>query len=552
MAVGNIGCQSRRLLFLALLLLCVSGTIGDTLAESRNASLGASRGSASELIRAGVQMEQDRRWLDAIEHYESALESHPEVESLQLGLRRSKIHFEIARRYTDGSFENQLLRLSQYEALRLFDEVLQRVRTDYVDRISSTSFVAHGTESLYLALANPAFVKANVPEASQDQLRRLRSVLREHYWNKRLANTYEAHQTVSQVCDLARRYTGVPGAAVVMEYIFGGCNALDDYSNFLSPDRLDDLYGNIEGEFVGLGIEMKAVDGKGMLLVNVLSDSPAEAGGLRAGEFIVGIDGRECRDMSTDEAAKLLRGPSGSRVTLRVHNPESGAERSGTFSRRAVHVKSVPIARMLDREFGIGYIQMTGFQKTTPDELRAALDDLRRQGLRALIWDLRGNPGGLLTAAVKVLDMFIDHGVLVSTEGRSNDQNYSYSATSFGTLSIPLVLLVDGDSASASEIVAGAVKDHRRGTIVGRQTYGKWSVQTILPVGPSTGLRLTTARFFSPNHHNLSKIGVAPDTNVPEPELHQTFYRGASNFDPQDDHDIQSALSILTRRMANR
>src|SRR5262249_31185068 len=153
---------------------------------------------------------------------------------------------------------------------------------------------------------------------------------------------------------------------------------------------------------------------------------------------------------------------------------------------------------------------MNSFQKSSAQELDAALQQLRQQGMRSLIWDLRGNPGGLLYAAVEVCDRFIDTGVLVSTRGRTANDNMSYSAQRPGTWNVQLVLLVDGDSASASEIVAGAIRDHNRGKLVGRKTYGKWSVQTIFRVNGTSGLRLTTARFYAPGGGTYSKVGINP------------------------------------------
>ncbi|MCA9067118.1 MAG: S41 family peptidase, partial [Planctomycetaceae bacterium] len=193
-----------------------------------------------------------------------------------------------------------------------------------------------------------------------------------------------------------------------------------------------------------------------------------------------------------------------------------------------------------------------GFQKTTAAEMDAALTKLQAQGMKSLIWDVRGNPGGLLTAAVEVLDRFLSSGVLVSTKGRIQDQNWSYSARPQGTTTMPLVLLVDGDSASASEIVAGAILDHNRGTIVGRQTYGKWSVQSIFPVQGSTGLRLTTAKFYSPRGNTYGKIGIKPHVTVEQPAgEHLAFYRGTSDQELADDNDVLKGLEILKRQQAS-
>lgn len=352
------------------------------------------------------------------------------------------------------------------------------------------------------------------------------------------------------VCELSRRELGLDATPVIMEYVFGACNSLDEYSSYLTPGRRRDLFDNIAGEFVGIGVEMKGDMGKGLRLMNVLPESPAEEGGCRAGDFITAIDGVDCRNMSIDEAASIMQGQSGSRVRLQLTSP-TGDVRDTTLVRRAVKVKSIPVAKIVDTVNGVGYIKMTGFQKNTTEELDAALFKLHREGMRALIWDLRGNPGGLLDVAVEVLDRFIADGVLVSTKGRTSDSNSSYSARREGTWSMPLVVLVDGDSASASEIVAGAIHDHRRGELVGRKTYGKWSVQTIHMGRGETGLRLTTAKFYSPTGNTFGKIGFPPDVVVPEPAPQTTTaYRGTA--DPKTDSDIEAGLNALKKQLARR
>lgn len=503
---------------------------------------------ADAAVREGADLERSGRWVDAITHYESALEQFPENERLIYGLRRAKIHFGIDRRYSDASYEQQLLRKTPSDALTLFEEIFDQVGNNYVDPVSATSFTAHGTESLYLALANEKFLARNLPQARTSDIAMVRRTLRENYWNRNVEGG-KSRATVLEVCELAKSRLGLTETAVILEYVFGGCNALDDYSTFLTPDRLGDLYGNIEGEFVGLGIEMQAENGRGMLLVNVLPDSPAAAGGMRAGEYIVAINGVDCRTMSTDEAARLLRGPTGSSVELELQAANGDRSRNGKFVRRPVVVKSIESVQMLDPAAGVGYLRMTGFQKTTAEELDAALATLRRQGMTKLVWDLRGNPGGLLNAAVEVLDRFIADGVLVSTRGRSFDQNWTYSAHRSGTHSdVELVLLVDGESASASEIVAGAIRDHHRGMIVGRQTYGKWSVQSILPIRDKTGLRLTTAKFYSPDNHTYGKVGMKPDVVVEEVEQVIAGYRAGDLEELLSETDIQAALNVFRQQ----
>lgn len=286
-----------------------------------------------------------------------------------------------------------------------------------------------------------------------------------------------------------------------------------------------------------------------MHLVNVLLNSPAEEGGLRPDDYIVAIDGVNCRDMTTDEAATLLRGTGGSEVALTFESPD-GRQQTARLTRRRVKILSVTRVMMLDPETGIGYIRMEGFQDSTAEELDQALNRLERQGMRALIWDLRGNPGGLLETAAAVLDRFLDTGVLVTTRGRAPEQNQVFRANGYHTRRYPLALIIDENSASASEIVAGAIRDHRRGVIVGRPSYGKWSVQSIIHLPGQTGLKLTTAKFYSPDDHNYGGRGMEPDVQVPRPQdVRTSFYRGRTVDDIRADLDVARALEVLANRL---
>lgn len=508
--------------------------------------------NAEEAKLAGEQLESSRQWVDAITLYEASLEEWKNDEGLKYALRRTRIHFGVDRRYSDRSFENQLLTKGRAEALDLYEDILSRVQYEYVDSVSPTRFVAHGTESLYMALKNEKFLGRNVKPGNDEAVERVRSVLIKDFWNRRLETRMDARSAITSVCELCDRELGISGTAVVMEYIFGGCNALDEYSNFLTPDRYNDLFGSIQGELVGIGIEMKSVKGRGMHLVNVLLDSPAERGGLQPDDYIVAIDGQDCRDFSTDDAARLLRGSGGSQVELTFESP-AGTEKSTTFTRQRVQIRSITRTVILDETRGIGYIRMEGFQNNTAEELDEALRTLERKGMKALIWDLRGNPGGLLETAAAVIERFIDRGVLVSTEGRAPEQSQVFKAHGNNVRHYPLTLLVDENSASASEIVAGAIKDHHRGTIVGRKTYGKWSVQSIIHLPGETGLKLTTAKFYSPAHGNYAGKGLAPDVVVPLPvDTRVTFFRGRTSDEISADADVAAAIADLQTRLTRK
>lgn len=509
-------------------------------------------------LAIGEELERSAKWLDAVQHYDGALKRWPNDDDLKYGKRRAKAHFKIDRRYADKSFQSSLLVIPEAEALDLYDELLAQVRRNFVDPLSYLTVVAHGTESFYIALANPKFLENNLPparseadrEARKDNVKQLRTVLRERFWNRPVQDRDQARQLVREVCAHARQTTGMQSQAVVMEYLFGGCNALDDYSGFLTADRFQDLNSNINGEFVGIGVEMKAIEAEGMLLVNVLPESPASTGGLKRGDHIQAIDGVDVRNATIDDAAQRLRGEIGSRVKLKIARASKVWD--AVLIRREVQVKSIPEMKIVDRDNGIGYIKLIGFQKSTAQEFETAMRSLEAQGMRALILDVRGNPGGLLTAAVELLDRLIDNnGVLVSTRGRSTDQNWTYRSQQNGASSVPLVLLTDGDSASASEIVAGAIKDHHRGTIVGRKTYGKWSVQSIFHVGRATGLRLTTARFYSPNGHTYGQVGIEPDVLVEVADERLSRFRSSAQEDA-DDADMTRALQVLKSQVSSR
>ena len=554
----------RVLTLLAGGALWVSAWIAPAAFAAENSFDVSNLATADEALDAGEQREDAHRYGEAIQLYEAALdrwkiadvpnsEQASAVQDLMYALRRTRVHFGIDRRYTDASFDKTMLAQGRSEALSLLDELLTRVQMEYVKSISTKKFIAHGTESLYMALGNHRFVAEHLQSADRDDIQRVKGTLIRDYWNRPIGSRLEARTVVTDVCELTHRELGLRSSAVVMEYIFGGCNALDEYSHLLTPDRYVDLTGSIQGEFVGIGIEMVAEAGRGMKLVRVLMDSPAEEGGLNPGDYIVMINGRDCRDYSTDEAAQLLRGVSGTKVSLRFEDPEGRGNPETSFRRRAVQVRSVTRAVMVDESRGIGYIKQIGFQSSTPQELDDALHRLEQDGMKALIWDLRGNPGGLLDTAAKVLNRFINKGVLVTTKGRSFDQNQTFQARAWNTRDYPLVLLVDGNSASASEIVAGAIDDHGRGTIVGRTTYGKWSVQSIIHMPGGTGLKLTTAKFFSPHDKNYAGSGLPPHLNV---EAHETLYRGRHpeevSQEIRRDPDVALGLQILGDHLAQK
>jgi carboxyl-terminal processing protease len=296
--------------------------------------------------------------------------------------------------------------------------------------------------------------------------------------------------------------------------IKGMLTSLDPHSSFLRPDDFKELQVETKGSFSGIGIEITTKDGM-LTVVSPIEDTPAFIAGIEAGDTIIKIEGESTKDMSLIEAVKRLRGPKGSEVTISIHREGWGDLQDFTIVRDVIPIYSV---RSSVLEPGYGYIRITNFQRNTAKDLQKSLEDLLIEGtLKGLVLDLRNNPGGLLDSSVKVVDLFLDEGIIVSTKGRLKDQNMEFSAHRGGPeYNFTIVILINSGTASASEIVAGALQDHKRAFILGTQSFGKGSVQTIIPMSDGAGLRLTTARYYTPNGTSIQATGITPDVLVPK------------------------------------
>jgi len=299
---------------------------------------------------------------------------------------------------------------------------------------------------------------------------------------------------------------------VIEGAINGLLRSLDPHSSYLTPQNFRELQNETQGSFTGIGIEITIKDGK-LTVVSPIEDTPAYDAGVMANDIIVKIDDQFTEDMSPMEAIKKLRGPRGSEITISIHRQGWEELKEVTLTRDIIPVNSV---RSLFIAPGIAYTRITNFQSHTTDDYLNALSNLKQhQDIRAILLDLRNNPGGLLNQAVSVADLFLNSGIIVYTKGRNEDQNMVFQAHPAGThKSVPLIVLVNEGSASASEIVAGAIQDHNRGLILGTKTFGKGSVQTIIPLQGGAGLRMTTARYYTPSGRSIQVKGITPDVEV--------------------------------------
>jgi len=302
--------------------------------------------------------------------------------------------------------------------------------------------------------------------------------------------------------------------------INGMLASLDPHSAYLTPDLYKELQVDTRGSFGGLGIEITQRNGV-LTVVSPIEDTPAARAGIKSGDQIIKIDNEFTKDMTLLQAVKLMRGPEGSKITLTVRREGVPDWIDVGMKREVIQIRSVK-SRVLEPHYG--YLRITQFQERTEHDAKAALASLDKEsgGLQGLVLDLRNNPGGLLSQAVKVSDLFLDSGLVVYTEGRLENQAQKFYAHKGSTnVDYPMVVLVNGGSASASEIVAGALQDHKRALVLGTQTFGKGSVQTILPLADGdAAIRLTTARYFTPNGRSIQATGITPDI-IMEPVLQQ-------------------------------
>jgi carboxyl-terminal processing protease len=331
---------------------------------------------------------------------------------------------------------------------------------------------------------------------------------------------YEQLKVFTDVLAIVQRdyVKEVENKKLVEGAIKGMLTTLDPHSGYLDPDFYQDLQVQTKGEFGGLGIEITIKDGL-LIVVSPMEGSPAEKAGIRSGDAIVKIEGKFTKEYSLVDAVKRLRGPKGSPISISISRKGQADLIDVTLLRDNIQVRSVR-SRFLGDKFG--YIRVNQFMEKTSDDLKAGLRQIRAQAggdIAGLVLDLRNNPGGLLTQAIKVSDMFLKEGVIVYTDGRVDAQKQKFFAHSRETEpGYPIVVLVNGGSASASEIVAGALKDHGRALILGTQTFGKGSVQTITPLENGGALTLTTALYYTKSGNSIQATGVKPDIEIDAPE----------------------------------
>jgi carboxyl-terminal processing protease len=492
----------------------------------------------------GEIFESQKQWGEALALYQNALKANPDDRALQLKRAFARIHFDLDRRYADTSFIKTIQSTDANTSMNVYAEVLLKIQSYYVDEPNWANIVNYGLTSLKVAMQSEGFRQVNLPAISKEAALGIYLQAEKRLSNVAVRTRNDAFSVARETAEFLNQQSGMSSQSVMYEFVCGAISALDPYSAFLSSNQYSETMSQIEGNFVGLGVELRTqVDC--LEIVSVISKGPAGMGGIVGGDRIVAVDNQLVSKIGSNRAADMMRGREGSYILISIDRG-SGIQ-TLRLERRRVEIPSVDQVGIVDKVSGVGYIKLTNFQKTTASDFDAALWKLHAQGMRSLIVDVRGNPGGLLSASVEVADRFVRKGVIVSTKGRNPMEDFVHKANLSGTWDVPLVVLVDENSASASEIFAAAISDNQRGTIVGSQSYGKGSVQGIFPLNVSGGgVRLTTAKFYSPTGKAISRVGVKADIVI------QDVLKPGEATGSQEDTGLRVGIKTAQQKMVER
>jgi len=335
-------------------------------------------------------------------------------------------------------------------------------------------------------------------------------------YSKNIDKLYEKIDLLGEVLEKVQdEYVDEIDQAEVMDFAINGIlQSLDPYSAYMNPEIFEEMQTETSGEFGGLGIEV-SMEGGVVKVISPIDDTPASRVGVKAGDYIVRINGEQVQGKTLMEAVNLMRGPVGSPIEITIRRKGLKKAKIFTIIREIIEIKSV-ISKLIDNE--IGYLRLRAFNENSSTQLKGEISKLEKNDkLVGYILDLRNNPGGLLSQAVKISDFFLDDGEIVSTRGRKNRENRKYFAKKGDRIKgKPLIVLINNGSASASEIVAGALQDQKRAVLLGEDTYGKGSVQSIIPLRNRGAIRLTISKYYLPSGKSISEIGVTPDIRVEE------------------------------------
>jgi len=468
--------------------------------------------SFDQLQTQAQELELQGQWERAFQLYCRLLS----MDRQQPGLRDRMFvclrHVLQVRRHRDPSFQEKVLALPFTKALDLYAEVIFKLQGHYVDRDRSipSRLLQTGFDEFLTALNDPGFRRLHLAEQSEDTIRQFATLLRDAWATRTVRDSRDARTIVREVALAAQRDLRlVNPVIVVMEFMAGACNALDEYTAYLTPGQLLAEASRPLMELWSFGLQI-AIRGDRLIIADVREDSLAQHTIIREGDQIVRINKTKLKNPTPEKVAEALRGANGF-IDLEFM-PAEGAGPGYTIRIPAQLPTVIGTSLLKD---GVGYVHLIGFRDSTLQELDDSILSLKGRGMKVLILDLRGNPGGLFLPAVQSAERFLGEGIIVTTQGQLDEFNKTYTSTTGMTAhAFPLIILVDGETASGAEILASAMKENQRAILIGTVTYGKGTIQVYRPVD-SGAVRITVARFYSPTGLPLSHQGVTP--NILEP-----------------------------------
>jgi carboxyl-terminal processing protease len=499
---------------------------------------------AQQLRHQAEQCEASGQWSKAGEYWRLLLSKDrgqlEAREHLQLCYRRA----QQVRRFQDASYREQIKTLTLSDAQQVYHEVLAKLQASYVerDKVELVALFRAGLEELRLALGDDSFRQEYLSQIGPESIRAFQTRLQ--LTPASLRRPAEAATLAAELARAAFQELGLPPTLVLLEFACGACSALDEYTTYLTPAQFNEISSAWKGELVGVGIDVTVEDQK-LIITQVLPGSAAEAAGLKPRQRITRVGDKLTAKLPLEAVVELLKGQVDSEISLDVDMGD-GRPRTVKLRRQVITVASVSQPRFLDASLGIGYLQIAAFQETTVDELDRAISSLQGSGMKVLLLDLRGNLGGLVDVATQVVERFISNGLIVATHGqeRLREFNMRYEAHGMNSVAVPVVVLVDYETASAAEIVAAALKDHQRGTLVGQTTFGKGCIQKVRKLSSvPAGIRMTVAKFYSPRGLAISGAGVAPHLLVESPEM---------PVDLEQDAQVKRALEVAQDLLMGR
>jgi len=479
------------------------------------------------------RLEDTHQYVLACQAFDEIAKSDRDSTEAREGYLRCLRIIHLERRHRDESFRTKLLGLKRpSDALDVYEKVLVALRDNYLDKdkVDVASLFRQGLLGLHFALLDEVFKSeylSNVPTKDiEDFSNRLLELI-----DAKIQNEADAREKVKEVA-LAAVALKLKPTVVIFEFTWGACNALDEYTTCLTPRQWNDLHGNTKGNFIGIGVRLGVSAQKQLVIAKVFADSPAQDL-LKPFDRILEINGHDISKFEfPNDLAKvgdLLRGDEGSTVELKVESP-GGMMMMGMVGARVVKVQRgrVPVRSVGDPlvlppddakdASAVGYVRVNSFSDTTVQDLKSAILRLESSGIDALILDLRSNPGGSFPAGVKVAELFMTEGVIAYKQGR--DKEESHKALNPNAFLMPVVVLVDGDTASAAEVVAGALKENNRARLIGETTFGKGSIQKLVQFDNKVpgGMRITVAHFLSPSNQPYHGQGVVPHRVIEQSE----------------------------------